>query len=59
MENNVDDIFDSIKNIFQRDGSPPEHPNCRCRIMIFIPYITKRLVYEYITECKKNKIWEN
>ena len=38
---------------------PPDHPMCRCRIMVFMPYITKRLVYEYTVECAKSKIWEN
>ena len=43
-----------------------DHPMCRCSIipieakaMIFMPYISKALVKEYVEECKEAAIWRN
>lgn len=38
---------------------PLDHPMCRCRIMVFMPDITKKLVEEYFTESRKSLIWIN
>ena len=40
-----------------------QHPMCRCSIipqgMMFLPDVTKKLVDQYIAECRKSLIWIN
>ena len=65
------DLYNVIykRNIdsIQREDFKPFHPMCRCSIipivpntvMVFMPYVTKSLIQEYIRECKESVIWRN
>ena len=57
MENRNPYNFSNI--YFYQSNIPPEHPMCRSNIIVNMVDITKRLVYEYVVECLKSKIWEN
>ncbi len=58
--------FDDINYFIKRDRHFVDHPMCRCsiipikaKVIIFMPYISKVLVKEYVGECKESVIWRN
>jgi hypothetical protein len=51
-------IWDN-KNQRLHINKSPDHPMRRCRIMVFMLDITKKLVYEYKAECKESLMWVN
>lgn len=57
MENREDHI--DTNDYCPQGNTPQDHPMCRCRIMVFMPDVTKKLIDEYNIECKENLIWIN
>ena len=53
-----EDHINTNEYCYQSD-IPSIQPNCKCRIMVFMPDITKKLIDEYKGECKESLIWIN